>query len=138
MQIFESSGGDLGPTLFKEFSLPYLKQIAVAVKKSLEAIDAVVPMCVFARGSHYALEDLEKTSYDVVSLDWTMDPKQARKVIKTKTVQGNADPCLLYAPPETIRKTVKEMVQEFGTRNYIANLGHGMLPGTMQFCNPRS
>ncbi|KAJ3300183.1 hypothetical protein HDV03_002368 [Kappamyces sp. JEL0829] len=137
LQVFESSGGDLSPGDFVKFSLPYLKQIAVKVKKSLKDIDLDVPMCVFARGSHYALEDLDKTEYDMVSLDWTMNPRTSRAAVKTKALQGNADPCLLFAPPETIRKTVKEMMAAFGSAKYVANLGHGMLPGTIRLLTTR-
>lgn len=128
LQVFESWGGELSPADFAKFSLPFLKQIAVKVKKALREIDLNVPMAIFARGSHYALDDLEKTSYDIVSLDWTISPVQARKALKTKTLQGNADPSLLYGEPETIRKVAGEMVKAFGKERYIANLGHGMLP----------
>jgi uroporphyrinogen decarboxylase len=129
LQVFESWGGELTPSDFNTFALPYLKQIVTKVKKSLKDLGLDVPMAVFARGSHYALEDLEKTMYDIVSLDWSLDPEQARKVLKTKTLQGNADPCLLYANPETIRTVTKAMVKSFGKKKWIANLGHGMMPG---------
>jgi hypothetical protein len=33
---------------------------------------------VFTKSVHYALEDLAVSGYDVISLDWTMDPKQSR------------------------------------------------------------
>ena len=33
---------------------------------------------VFAKDAHFALEDLAKCGYDVVSLDWTIKPKHAR------------------------------------------------------------
>ncbi|KAJ2999577.1 hypothetical protein HDV02_002542 [Globomyces sp. JEL0801] len=113
---------------FTEFALPYLTQIVDRVKKDLEKFDLNPPIVVFARNCHYALEQLEKTNYDVIQLGWNIDPKTARKAV-TKTLQGNADPALLYAKPECVRKTVKEMLQDFGTEKYIANLGHGMLPG---------
>ncbi len=51
----------------------------------------------FAKGAHYAISSLSST-YDVVSLDWTMDPKEARvKVSGEASLQGNLDPCALYA-----------------------------------------
>jgi uroporphyrinogen decarboxylase len=56
-----------------------------------------------------------------------MDPAASRSRC-AKVLQGNADPCLLYASKETIKNVATQMVQEFGTRKYIANLGHGMLP----------
>jgi uroporphyrinogen decarboxylase len=125
LQVFESWGGELSPQDFKTFSLPYLSQIAQKVKSRL-GVDAV-PMAVFARGSHYALEDLDKTQYDVLSLDWTISPENARKRTK-KVVQGNADPSLLYGEADTIKTAVKEMLKGFGKEKYIANLGHGMYP----------
>lgn len=129
LQVFESWGGELSPNDFKIFSMPYLERIVVQVKQQLNECDLKVPIAVFARGSHYALAALEGSSYDIVSLDWSMEPAVARSIIKTKTLQGNADPALLYAQPEVIRKVVKEMVGEFGKKKYIANLGHGMHPG---------
>ncbi len=52
----------------------------------------------FAKGGHYALETLSSGEYDVVGLDWTMDPALARKRVGDKvTLQGNLDPCALYA-----------------------------------------
>jgi uroporphyrinogen decarboxylase len=128
LQVFESWGGELSEREFNEFSLPYLTQIAEKVKAELKVIDMDVPMFVFARGSHYALEVLNASPYDVISLDWTISPQSARQRAPSKTLQGNADPCLLYSSKEKIRDTVKEMVAGFGKTKYIANLGHGMYP----------
>ena len=47
-----------------------------------------------------------------------------------KTLQGNMDPCVLYADYGQIRAEVKRMIQAFGTQHYIANLGHGVYPDT--------
>ena len=44
------------------------------------------------------------------------------------TLQGNFDPAKLLAPIPEIKKAVKEMIDAFGTQNYIANLGHGITP----------
>ena len=44
------------------------------------------------------------------------------------TLQGNFDPAKLLAPIPQIKKEVKEMIDAFGTKHYIANLGHGILP----------
>ena len=38
-------------------------------------------MVVFAKGAHYALEGLADTEYDVIQIDWTVDPADARKRI---------------------------------------------------------
>ncbi|XP_067893089.1 uroporphyrinogen decarboxylase isoform X2 [Heterodontus francisci] len=84
---------------------------------------------VFAKDAHYALEDISQSGYEVVGLDWTIQPKVARERTGEKvTLQGNMDPCALYASKDKISATVKKMIEEFGTQRYIANLGHGMYP----------
>merc|ERR1711943_145639 len=109
--------------MFEEFSLPYLADNAKRVKAALPEV--TLPMTVFAKGSHYALEALADTEYDTISLDWTMDPASSRlRVGKNKSLQGNLDPCALYGTPERIEEEVQRMVDGFGTQRYIANLGH--------------
>lgn len=84
---------------------------------------------VFAKGGHYALETLSQSGYDVVGLDWTIDPSQARKICGSVTLQGNLDPCALYAPKEELEEVVKKMSEKFGSKKgWIANLGHGIYP----------
>ena len=84
---------------------------------------------VFAKGGHYAFEKLAQSGYDVVGLDWTMDPQKARTILGPNvTLQGNLDPCALYAPSEDLKTRVKEMGAKFGKTRWIANLGHGIYP----------
>ncbi|MBN3302381.1 DCUP decarboxylase, partial [Amia calva] len=130
LQVFESHAGCLGPAQFNEFALPYLRTIARKVKEKLkEAGLDDVPMIVFAKDGHYALEDLSQSQYEVVGLDWTIDPQAARKRAGGRvSLQGNLDPCALYAPKEKIGEMVKMMLEGFGTQRYIANLGHGLYP----------
>lgn len=130
LQVFESHAGHLGYEQFSEFSLPYLREIAQQVKEKLKASGIIqVPMIVFAKDAHYALEDIANSGYEVVGLDWTIQPQIARERTGTKvTLQGNMDPCALYAPKDKISEIVKKMIEEFGTQRYIANLGHGMYP----------
>uniref|UniRef100_A0A8C8GA88 Uroporphyrinogen decarboxylase n=2 Tax=Oncorhynchus TaxID=8016 RepID=A0A8C8GA88_ONCTS len=129
LQVFESHAGCLGPAEFQEFSLPYLRDIARKVKDQLKESGQDVPMIVFAKDGHYGLEDLSQSHYEVVGLDWTIDPRSARERTGGKvSLQGNMDPCALYAPKERIYEIVKKMLEGFGTRGYIANLGHGLYP----------
>ncbi|RZF46735.1 hypothetical protein LSTR_LSTR002598 [Laodelphax striatellus] len=129
LQVFESNAEYLGPDQFDEFSLPYLKQIAYRVKEKIGCELGTVPMTVFAKGAHYALEKLGQSGYEVVGIDWTVDPVEARKRVGPNvTLQGNLDPCALYAPKETLEKMAKTMAEKFGKHRYIANLGHGIYP----------
>uniref|UniRef100_A0A673H1D9 Uroporphyrinogen decarboxylase n=1 Tax=Sinocyclocheilus rhinocerous TaxID=307959 RepID=A0A673H1D9_9TELE len=130
LQVFESHTGCLGPVEFEKFSLPYLRDIARRVKDKIKesGLDNV-PMIVFAKDGHYGLEDLSESGYEVVSLDWTTDPRSARIRTGGKvSLQGNMDPCALYATKERISEIVKRMLESFGTKGYIANLGHGLYP----------
>jgi uroporphyrinogen decarboxylase len=131
VQVFESWGGELSPHDFKLFSLPYITEIADRVKKQLRDDKLTpVPMTIFCKGSWYALETLSEIGYDTISLDWTVDPTYAKIITKGRvTLQGNMDPSILYGEDETIRSTVKTMLEAFGTNErYIVNLGHGILP----------
>lgn len=131
LQVFDSWAGELSPASFKTFSLPYLTYIADNVPKRLAELGLErVPMTVFAKGAWYALEDLCKTSYNTIGLDWLHDPAEAYKIAQAhgKVLQGNADPGVLYGGREAITAVVKDMVAGFGggKQGWIANLGHGM------------
>lgn len=130
VQVFDSWAGELSPACFKEFGLPYLEYVCNHLPKRIEELgQEVVPMVVFAKGAWYALEDLCKTKYDVVGLDWLHDPKEAYAVAQKhgKVLQGNADPGVLYGGHDAITKVVGDMVDGFGggKQGWIANLGHG-------------
>lgn len=132
VQVFDSWAGELSPASFKEFSLPYLITIAEKLPARLRELNVEpVPMTAFAKGAWYGLEDLCKTTYDVISLDWLHGPAEAYKTAQKhkKTLQGNADPGVLYGGKDAITKVVENMVQGFGggKQGWIANLGHGTL-----------
>lgn len=127
LQLFDSWAGILSPAQYATFSTPYIKQICDAITE--------VPLTVFAKGAFFALEDLGKLSCNTIGLDWNMDIANSRKIIgNNKTLQGNLDPCLLYADHSTIKKETEKMLQAFGSSHHIANLGHGLYPDT----NPES
>ena len=132
MQVFDSWAGELSPTDFATFSLPYLLQIPTKLHSNSR-----VPTVVFAKGVWYALEDLAESDYDVISLDWTHDPAQARKRVGSKKIlQGNMDPNVLYGPQANITKEVERIVKGFGggKGGYIVNLGHGITPVLQAYC----
>ena len=124
IQIFDSWAGVLSPEMHKEFSLKYMSLICDTLSKK-------VPITIFAKDAHFALAEIKNTSCSVVGLDWSMNADEARNVIgSNKTLQGNADPCLLYADFDEIEKQTKHMLSAFGKHRYIANLGHGLYPDT--------
>ncbi|KAL3458065.1 Uroporphyrinogen decarboxylase [Aspergillus heterothallicus] len=132
VQVFDSWAGELSPASFKSFSLPYLSYISANLPRRLKEMGLeVVPMTVFAKGAWYALEDLCESGYNVVGLDWLHDPAEAFRIANGRvTIQGNADPGVLYGGREAITKAVENMAQGFkkGKQGWIANLGHGVTP----------
>jgi uroporphyrinogen decarboxylase len=133
IQVFDSWAGELSPTSFKQFSLPYLSIICDRLPSVLKSKGLpVVPMTVFAKGAWYALEDLCKTNYNTIGLDWLHEPAETYKIAQKygKVLQGNADPGILYGSREAITKVVEEMTAGFGKgkQGWIANLGHGITP----------
>ncbi|XP_041358207.1 uroporphyrinogen decarboxylase-like isoform X2 [Gigantopelta aegis] len=132
VQVFDSLAGEMGPTLFTKYELPCLREIAYRVKDKLTTLGITpVPMVVFAKDAHFAIEQLSSIGFDVVSLDWTMQPTHCRRLAGSSvTLQGNLDPVILFTKEDEIRKEVKEMLQKFGTQRYIANLGHGVMKET--------
>ena len=133
IQVFDSWAGELSPSCFKTFALPYLNYIADNLPARLQSKGLEpVPMTVFAKGAWYALEDLCNTKYNTIGLDWLHAPAEAYKVAqaKGKILQGNADPGVLYGSRESITKVVEDMVAGFGggKQGWIANHGHGITP----------
>lgn len=59
-----------------------------------------------------------------------MDPDFITSVVGNKnvTIQGNLDPCALYAPKEELAQIVTRMLEKFKNKRYIVNLGHGIYP----------
>ncbi|KAK5074858.1 Uroporphyrinogen decarboxylase in heme biosynthesis [Lithohypha guttulata] len=133
LQVFDSWAGELTPASFEVMSLPYLRYISKHTKERLKerGLD-VVPMTVFAKGAWYALDQLCESGYEVVGLDWLHDPAQAVEIANGRvTLQGNADPGVLYGSNASITNVVEHMVQGFGggKQRWIVNLGHGITPG---------
>lgn len=121
IQLFDSWAGVLSEGMFYEFSLHYMSKIT-------DALENKVPVTIFAKDAHYAINKISETKCSAIGLDWTISPNAARNAAGKKTLQGNADPCLLYANEEVIVSETKVMLKAFGKQNYICNLGHGLYP----------
>jgi uroporphyrinogen decarboxylase len=121
VQIFDSWGGILSPESYEEFSLPYIAKIC-------NELSSLVPVIAFPKGAFFSAKKIAGLNCSVIGLDWTVDPADARNLLPGKCLQGNLDPCVLYADPSVIRSKTHKMMEQFGTQPYIANLGHGVYP----------
>ncbi|MFH1130369.1 MAG: uroporphyrinogen decarboxylase [Pseudomonadota bacterium] len=126
IQLFESWGGVLGPDDFREFALPYHKQIFS------ELAECKVPRIFFGTSISTLLEQIQQTGADVIGVDWRVALDEARRRLGPKTaIQGNLDPCCLFMDEESLKNRIQNMLIQAGTEpGYIFNLGHGVLPST--------
>ncbi|XP_037944770.1 uroporphyrinogen decarboxylase isoform X1 [Teleopsis dalmanni] len=132
LQVFESSAEHLTKEDFLNIAVPYIKDIHDKLTQRLTSQSIpLVPMTLFAKGAGHSLKEQAALGYDIIGLDWTVDPEEARKEVGPNiTLQGNLDPQDMYKTPEEIRSLVTDMVRKFGKTRYIANLGHGITPQT--------
>lgn len=123
IQVFDSWAGILSPAMYSEFGTKYVRRICEAINQ--------VPVTVFAKGAYYARQELATLDCQTIGLDWNMDMDESRKIIgMDKTLQGNLDPCVLYSDFKSIEMKTKNLLNSFGNRRHIANLGHGVYPDT--------
>jgi uroporphyrinogen decarboxylase len=124
--IFDTWGGSLTPATYREFSLRYMQKIVDGVTRENDG--RKVPVILFTKGGAQWLEPMAETGCDGLGLDWTINIGEARARVGDKVaLQGNMDPCVLYASPEVIRQQVADILASYGKGSgHVFNLGHGI------------
>lgn len=128
LQVFETCAEFLNKHTFHRYCIPHLRRIRKTVQSKLG--DAYVPMVLFAKGAWFSLDEQCDLNYEVVGVDWNIQPEVAVALLPNTAVQGNLDPCALYAEEEEMRSIVRTMLHQFKDCRHIVNLGHGILPDT--------
>lgn len=125
VQLFDSWVGALAPDDYRQFVLPYTRQIIASLTPG-------VPVIHFGTGTAGLLELMRNAGGDVIGLDWRVDLGQAwRRLGNGVAVQGNLDPAILLAKPAEIRRGVRAVLESAAGRpGHIFNLGHGVLQST--------
>ncbi|MCF7983789.1 MAG: uroporphyrinogen decarboxylase [Thiohalocapsa sp.] len=126
--VFDTWGGVLTPGDYREFSLRYMERIVDGLKR--EADGRRVPVILFSKGAGQWLDRMAETGCDALGVDWTTDLSDARRLVQDKVaLQGNLDPCTLYASPDRIRREVGRVLASYGSGSgHVFNLGHGIHP----------
>jgi len=119
VQLFDTWAGELAPEDYAEYALPYHRRI-------LDAVD--VPTVLFVRNPR--LGEMRRSGADVVSLDWTVDMREARDALGDTPVQGNLDPARLFGTRDSVRRETERVVEKAGVEGHILNLGHGVMRDT--------
>jgi uroporphyrinogen decarboxylase len=125
VQLFDSWVGCLGVDDYRRYVLPYSRAV-------IERIRPGVPVIHFATGNPALVPLMREAGGQVIGVDWRLRLDDASSLIGAdRTLQGNLDPAVLFAPVEEVRHRVREMLAQIAGRpGYIANLGHGVLPHT--------
>jgi uroporphyrinogen decarboxylase len=133
VMVFDSWGGVLADGAFQRFSLAYTKRVLAQLKREHDGQH--IPQIVFTKGGGLWLEAMAEARPDVLGVDWTVNLGQARARVGDRVaLQGNLDPNVLFAPPETIRAEVAAALESFGrperadggVDGHVFNLGHGI------------
>jgi uroporphyrinogen decarboxylase len=124
VMVFDTWGGTLAREDYEPFSLAYCRRIFGEVKG--------VPRILFTRNGNAWLEAMMRSGCDAIGLDWTSDPREARRLAAGKiALQGNLNPEKLFEAPEKVRAAAREVLEAFGAEpGHVFNLGHGILPTT--------
>ncbi len=134
IMIFDSWGGALADRAFQQFSLQYTRQVISALPKEvcIESEQFVrVPSILFTKGGGGWLDEIAASGADAVGVDWTVNLGAARSAVGHRVaIQGNLDPCVLFAEPAQIEFEVSKVLESFGKPQvgfgHIFNLGHGI------------
>jgi uroporphyrinogen decarboxylase len=124
VQLFDTWCGELNLRDYLDFALPAVQEIVSGLGKS-------VPVIYYTKASGHLLLAAADSGADVLSVDWRVDLREARKMLGPRVaLQGNVDPAVLFAPESTIRRVTQEALNALGGAGHILNLGHGILQHT--------
>jgi uroporphyrinogen decarboxylase len=128
VMLFDTWGGVLTPSTYREFSLEYMNRIVAGLAREHDG--RRVPVILFTKGGGAWLDDMVASGCDALGVDWTTDLSDARRVCADRVaLQGNLDPGVLYAPPAQIRDRVAQVLASYGAgHGHVFNLGHGIHP----------
>lgn len=127
IQLFDSWAGILSGEEYNDFVIKPTKKIVNSIKDKYPNL----PIIGFPRGSGYLYQEyIDKTNIDAVGVDQFVPINMMKKWQDKLVVQGNFDPVLLLSSKEIIEKKANNILSELGRKNFIFNLGHGILPET--------
>ncbi|MFN4263555.1 MAG: uroporphyrinogen decarboxylase [Thioalkalivibrionaceae bacterium] len=134
VMLFDTWGGVLSPRHYRAFSRDYLARVVEQLERRRDG--QRIPVVSFTKNGGPWLEAQLEIGADALGLDWTQDPSEAvRRVDGRVALQGNLDPSVLYADPETVQREARRTLDGFrGAAGHVFNLGHGIHPGVDPAC----
>jgi uroporphyrinogen decarboxylase len=125
VQLFDSWAGALSRADYEEQVLPFSRQVLSAIG------ERGVPRIHFGVGTGEILDLMGEAGAEVVGVDWRVPLAEGVRRVGGRSVQGNLDPTLVFAPTEVMLERADQVIAA-GRRapGHIFNLGHGVIPAT--------
>jgi uroporphyrinogen decarboxylase len=125
VQLFDSWAGALSERDYRRFVLPHSTHVLAGLA------DTGVPRIHFGVGTAQLLTAMGEAGADVVGVDWRTPLNEAAGRVGGRAVQGNLDPCVVFAPWDVVDAEVRRVLAEGrDAPGHVFNLGHGVLPET--------
>jgi uroporphyrinogen decarboxylase len=123
VQVFDSWASVLGAEDWAQHCAPHTD----ALLQTARAAGAVAIHYVNGAAQH--CDRMARSPAHVLGVDWRLPIGELRRRAPAFALQGNLDPCALFADEATLRQRVRAICRDAGSR-HVFNLGHGILPTT--------
>ncbi len=128
VQLFDTWAGELTREDYRDWALPAAARAIADIRRK------GAPVILYVNGCGHLVEAMAESGADVLSVDWRLPLSEARRRAPGRPLQGNLDPGLLLGEPEEVGRRTRAMIEETGGAAHVANLGHGVLPGSRIAC----
>ena len=126
VQVFDTHSNILDYSAIRSLSVEPVIKICKEIKNRYSG----VPISYFSKNTNYDFKNLFDY-IDIISFNSTVRMKDYINKFPERIVfQGNLDPVKLLSGGEGMKKTILEILHDMKSKNFIFNLGHGILPQT--------
>jgi uroporphyrinogen decarboxylase len=125
VQLFDSWAGALTRADYEEHVLPFSRHVLGAIG------ERGVPRIHFGVGTGEILDLMGAAGAEVVGVDWRVPLAEGVRRVDGRSVQGNLDPTLVFAPTEVMLERAGQVLEAGrAAPGHVFNLGHGVIPST--------
>jgi uroporphyrinogen decarboxylase len=126
VQLFDSWVGALPAADYRDHVMPHSAAVLASVG------ELGVPRIHFGVGTGELLALMGEAGAEVVGVDFRVPlDEAARRVGPDRSLQGNLDPAVVFAPWEAVaERTRATLAAGRSARGHVFNLGHGVIPET--------
>ncbi|MFL6023051.1 MAG: uroporphyrinogen decarboxylase, partial [Marmoricola sp.] len=125
VQLFDSWAGAVTRADYQRSVMPYSASVLSAIGET------GVPRIHFGVGTGEILDLMGEAGAEVVGVDWRVPLAEGVRRVGGRSVQGNLDPTLVFAPTEVMLERADQVLEAGRSApGHIFNLGHGVIPST--------